>query len=309
MSVVVRARPSADARGCDVGLRRARARSYLMCPPEHFDVAYAINPWMDPSVPVDRARAMRQWHDLVDTHRGLGHRVDLLPAVPGLPDMVFTANGALVVDGRAHVARFTHPERRAEADHHLAWLRSNFDPTAQQSVATSEAEGDLLVVGDLVLAGTGFRTDRATHDEVEALFRREVVTLELVDPSYYHLDVALAVLDDATVAWYPPAFSVTSQAVVAERFPGALEVTGADAAVLGCNVVGDGRHVVLDHRAETLADDLADAGFVPVPVEVDEFTKAGGGVKCMTMELRPGILPTSAEPTTTSDTTRPGGPA
>lgn len=285
------------------GGRRGTAgrRHFLMCPPDHFEVTYAINPWMDVSVPVDRARAARQWRGLRDTYLGLGHRVSILPPVPGLPDMVFAANGALVVDGRALVARFAHPQRRAEAVHHLAWLRANLDPHVRQAMTTNEAEGDLLVAGAVVLAGTGFRTDPASHDEVAVTFGREVVTLELVNPRFYHLDVALAVLDDATIGWFPDAFAPASRREITRRFPDAIEVSPAEADLLACNAVSDGRHVVLDGRAEDFARDLASVGFVPVAVEVDEFAKAGGGVKCLTQEVRSGIMP--ASPTTGSTET------
>ena len=101
------------------GQRSATARRYLMCRPEHFEVSYAINPWMDPARPVDRARALRQWEHLKATYERLGHTVDLLEPVPGLPDMVFAANGALVYGGRALGARFTFPQRAAEAAAHL----------------------------------------------------------------------------------------------------------------------------------------------------------------------------------------------
>ncbi len=285
----VRSRSPRDTGGDDGGDRHAvRPRHYLMCPPTYFDVAYAINPWMDPSTTVDRPRAQRQWDALVAAYERLGHRVSRLAPVPGLPDMVFTANGALVVDGRALVANFVHPQRRAEADHHLAWARANVDADAGRATHANEAEGDLLVVGDVVLAGTGFRTDAASHAQVAATFDREVLTLDLVDPRFYHLDVAVGVLDDDRVAYFPPALAPASRAALRRRFPDAIEVSEADALVLGCNVVGDGRHVVVDERAVELAGDLAEAGFVPVPVAVDEFTKAGGGIKCLTMEVRPG---------------------
>lgn len=267
--------------------RRATRRRYLMCAPRHFDVAYAINPWMDPTAPVDRDRALAQWHELRATYERLGHRVELVEPVPGLPDMVFAANGGLVVDGRAMGARFRFPERAPEADAYLAWLREHVDPDARAPQATNEAEGDLLVAGGAVLAGTGFRTDRAAHDEVAAWSGREVVTLELVDPRYYHLDTALAVLDDDTIAWLPAAFSGASQAELRRRFPDAIEASPDDAAVLGLNAVSDGHHVVLAAQAERLADDLAAAGFTPVPVDLSELLKAGGGPKCCTMELRP----------------------
>ncbi len=278
--------------------RVAGARHWLLCPPTHFDVTYAINPWMDPSVTVDAGRAREQWDGLVATYRSLAHTVSVLDPVAGLPDMVFTANGALVVDGRALVASFTHPQRRDEADHHLAWVREHVDPTAVRATSTNEAEGDLLVIGDVILAGSGFRTDRAGHAEVARRFERTVVPLELVDPRFYHLDVALAVLDERTVAWFPDAFSPRSRAELLARFPDAIVVSEQDALVLGCNAVSDGRHVVVDERATAFAADLEARGFVAIPRPVDEFTKAGGGIKCLTMEVRPQPHPDSDRPTT-----------
>ncbi len=265
--------------------RRATARRYLMCPPRHFEVDYAINAWMDPSVPVDTALALAQWEALVETFRALGHQVELLDPVPGLPDMVFAANGSLVVDGHALIAKFCHPERRDEARHHRAWLRAGGFEVAGAR-ATHEGEGDFLVVGDTVLAGHGFRTSLRAHAEAGRVLGVPVVSLELVDPRFYHLDTALAVLDEQTVAYYAPAFSAESQAVLAELFPDAILAESADAFVLGLNAVSDGRHVVIADGATHLQEQLRQRGFVPVPVDLSELLKGGGGVKCCTSELR-----------------------
>jgi N-dimethylarginine dimethylaminohydrolase len=257
-----------------------------MCPPTHFAVEYAINPWMVPGSPVDRALALAQWDVLRRTYLELGHTVELLAPVRGLPDMVFAANGATVVDGVVLGARFRHRERAAEAVAHAAWFRRAglrvVDPEF-----VNEGEGDLLVVGDVVLGGTGFRTDRRAHAEAARVLGREVVPLELVDPRYYHLDTAVAVLDATTLAWLPEAFSERSRAVLAERFPDAVVADPEDAAVLGLNAVSDGRHVVLPSRATRLAAVLAERGFVPVPVDLSELRKGGGGPKCCTLEVRP----------------------
>src|SRR3954449_5980436 len=102
--------------------RQVRPRHFLMCPPTYFDVSYAINPWMDPSVPVNPVRAFEQWSGLVAAYRNAGHRVDLLDPLPGLPDMVFAANGATVIDGRVLGARFRHPQRAGEAAAHRSWF-------------------------------------------------------------------------------------------------------------------------------------------------------------------------------------------
>ena len=270
-------------------VRSARARVFGMCAPDHFDVTYAINAWMDPSVPVDRARAMRQWETLRDTYASLGHHVELLPPLPGMPDMVFAANGALVVSGRAYSARFRHPERRAEATAHAAWLEAHGVPVHAPG-HTNEGEGDFLVLRDVVLAGTGFRTSAAAHEEAASVLGRPVVSLELVDPRFYHLDVALGVLDDgggdspADVAFVPEAFSATSRAVLDDLFPDALHCSVEDALAFGLNLVSDGRNVVLPSAAARLAQDVAARGYTPVPVDLSEFVKAGGSVKCCTME-------------------------
>lgn len=265
--------------------RTASPQRFLMCRPEHFDVAYRINPWMDLAVPVDRERAIEQWDALVATYRSLGHEVELVAPEEGLPDMVFTANAGLVLDGKAYLARFRHEQRWGEERHFGAWFREHgYEVLVPQQV--NEGEGDLRIVGDVILAGSELRTSPRAHAEVQKLFDREVVTLELVDPSYYHLDTALAVLDRRTIAYLPGAFSERSQALLAERFPDALIATPDDAAVLGLNATSDGANVVLPHEATGLAAQLEQAGFHPIGVDVSELLKAGGGPKCCTLHLR-----------------------
>jgi N-dimethylarginine dimethylaminohydrolase len=266
--------------------RLASPRRYLMCPPQHFDVSYAINPWMDVTRGADRELALRQWETLRQTYLDLGHEVEVIAAEPGLPDMVFAANGGLVIDGRALGARFTHAERRAEGPAYLAWLAGAGLKDVTEPVHVNEGEGDFLVVGDLVLAGTGFRTDPGAHTEVQELFGIPVVSLQLVDPRFYHLDTALAVLDDSTVAYYPEAFSPGSRGVLQRLFPDAVLASEADAVVLGLNAVSDGRHVVLPSAAVGLAEQLRERGYEPVGVDLSELLKAGGSAKCCTLEIR-----------------------
>ncbi|WP_342793283.1 dimethylargininase [Pseudonocardia hierapolitana] len=263
----------------------ARPRHYLMCRPEHFEVRYAINPWMRPGRPVDRERALAQWEALRQAYLDLGHRVDLIDPVPGLPDMVYAANGATVVDGTVLGARFRHPQRQAEAAAHRDWFAAAGFPVVEPEFV-NEGEGDLLVVGDVVLAGHGFRTDPRAHAEAAAVFGREVVPLELVDPCFYHLDTAVAVLDDAHIAWLPAAFTPASQEVLRARFPEGIVAGPADAAVLGLNAVSDGRHVVLPAQATGLAAALRERGYTPVPVDLSELLNGGGGPKCCTLEVR-----------------------
>ena len=267
------------------------SRQYLMCRPTHFAVEYAINPWMNPDAPMDLDRAIAQWESLVETHRNLGHSVQLIDPVPGLPDMVFAANGGTVIDGTALGVAFTHPERADEGPAYLEWFaRAGF--RTQEPKAINEGEGDMLLTADFILAGTGFRTATAAHDEAQELFGRPVITLQLIDPRFYHLDTALCVLHrDAAdprpqVAYLPEAFSEGSRRVLERLFPNAIRAGIADAVVLGLNVVSDGTHIVMPMQATALAEQLTEAGFTPVPVDLSELLLAGGGPKCCTLELR-----------------------
>lgn len=256
-----------------------------MCRPSYFSVQYAINPWMDPTAPVDRELAVRQWEALRQIYRDLGHRVDEIAPVPGLPDMVFAANGATVIDGIALGVEFRDAERADEAPAYAAWFeRAGYEVHRPKHV--NEGEGDILLVGDLLLAGTGFRTGHAAHAEAQEIFGRPVVTLQLVDPRYYHLDTALCVLD-GTIAYLPEAFSPGSRAALARLFPDAVLASPSDARVLGLNAVCDGQHVILPVQAEGLAEQLRARGYTPIGVDLSELRKAGGGPKCCTLEVRP----------------------
>ncbi|HUK71860.1 MAG TPA: arginine deiminase-related protein [Streptosporangiaceae bacterium] len=277
-----------DAPGTRHGSLHGRpARTYLMCPPTYFTVGYSINPWMDPRMPVDTARAVRQWEQLRQTYRLLGHTIHLIDPVPGLPDMVFAANGGTVIGGRVLGARFLHAERAAEADAYLSWFRANRYRSVREPLVINEGEGDLMCAGRAVLAGHGFRSDLAARDDIEELFGLPVVSVRLVDPRFYHLDTALCVIDANTAAYYPGAFDDAGRAAVAAQFSDLIEATEQEAAMLGLNAVSDGHHVVLAAEAAVLAAELAVRGFEPVAVDMSEFRKAGGGPKCCTLELRP----------------------
>ncbi|MGE7391625.1 dimethylargininase [Streptomyces sp. NPDC004126] len=266
--------------------RVATRRRLLMCRPRHYDVTYSINPWMHPEHSTDPALAVRQWERLRDLYRELGHFVEEIDPVEGLPDMVFAANGATVVDGKVYGARFRHAQRTAEGPAYLGWFERRGYRDVLWPEYINEGEGDFLTVGRRILAGTGFRTDPRSHAEAQEFFGLPVTSLTLVDPEYYHLDTALAVLSDDEVMYYPAAFSEGSRAVLRTMFPHAILATAEDAAVFGLNAFSDGRHVLLPEAATGLMAQLSARGFEPVGVGLSELLKAGGSVKCCTLELR-----------------------
>jgi N-dimethylarginine dimethylaminohydrolase len=270
-----------------VAERMPTTRRYLMCAPEYFAVEYSINPWMDPATPVDHELAVQQWTALHDTYVQLGHKVETIDPQPGLPDMVFAANSGTVIDGRVLGAQFRAPQRAAEADFFRRWFVENGYHDVVMPTRINEAEGDFAWTGRFLLAGTGFRTDPGAHAEAQEILGVPVVSLQLTDPRYYHLDTALMVLteDEPNIAYYPPAFSTGSLRVLRRLFPDAVIANDADALCFGLNGVSDGRNIVLPVEATGLASQLAARGYEPVFVDISEFRKAGGGPKCCTMEI------------------------
>ncbi|MDT0158182.1 N-dimethylarginine dimethylaminohydrolase [Microbacterium sp. ARD32] len=275
-----------------VEARVAHHRRYLMCKPTHFTVDYKINPWMEPTTPTDTAKAVAQWQKLHDLYLELGHEVELIEPLPGYPDMVYTANGGFTIDGRAYVPEFFYEQRQGESPAFADWFRANgFDTVMPKEI--NEGEGDFLLAGDVILAGTGFRSVGDSHREVREVFDREVVTLTLVDPRFYHLDTALTVLDPvveegqtAGIAYLPNAFDEASQQILQERFPDAILVADEDGAVFGLNSASDGRNVIISPRATGFEKQLRERGYNPIMVDLSELLLGGGGIKCCTLELR-----------------------
>jgi len=269
--------------------RVATRRTVLMCRPDFFTVSYRINPWMHPEDPTDTSLAVTQWETLYAKYLELGYDVQLIDGLEGLPDMVYAANGGFVLDGIAYGAKFQYPERQPEGPAYMEWFAANGFQVAEP-VSTNEGEGDFLLVGDTIYAGTGFRSDAASHDELRRIYGREVVTLTLIDPSFYHLDTAFAVLDSnggpGSVAFLPKAFDAASLDILDSRFPDAIHVNDADAAVLGLNSFSDGKNVIIASRATDFERQLRERGFTPHGVDLSELLLGGGGVKCCTLELR-----------------------
>lgn len=277
--------------------RQPTKRTVLMCRPEYFTVEYQINPWMHPENPTDTDLAVKQWEVLYQTYLDLGFEVHLIDPIDGLPDMVYAANGGFVLDGIAYGASFTYPERQPEGPAYMDWFRANgFDVRVPESI--NEGEGDFLLVGDLLLAGRGFRSDSGSHEELASIFGREVISLNLVNPSFYHLDTAVAVLDrgngsstgsaasPVNIAYLPSAFDEPSLEVLRKLYPDAVIVTEEDAAVLGLNSFSDGYNVVISSRAQDFERQLRERGYNPMGVDLSELLLGGGGVKCCTLELR-----------------------
>ncbi len=263
------------------------AKRILMCAPTFFDIDYEINPWMNRDNRVQRDRALQQWQALHEVYtRQLGWQVELLEPVAGLPDLVFTANGGLVIGGKVALPCFRQPERQPETAVFAAWFKSQGFAEPYAPRHDFEGEGDALLWNDVLFAGHPWRSDITSHRGIAEFFGLRVVALQLSDPRFYHLDTALTVIDAQTVAIYPGAFTPESVRTVCDIVPRVIEASEADARAYGLNALSDGRHIVLSDLALGLIEAYRERGYTVWPTPITEFRKSGGGVKCLSLELR-----------------------
>lgn len=272
----------------------------LLTDPAHFGVTYAINPWMQPCAwaqdPVGHlAAARRSFRSLVSALAATGARVKVMQGVAGLPDMVFPANAAVVLDHRALLARFRHSERRGEEQHfqkyfHALMGRGLLDEVEQFPASCfQEGAGDCIwdTARGQFWAGYGQRSTRQAVFEISAFFSRETTALELISPRFYHLDVCFCPLSGGEIFYYPPAFSTASLALIRDIVPpeDLIEATDEDAACFTVNAVNIGDCLVMAKASRGLVVRLAERGYRVTEVDLLPFIMSGGGAYCMTLRL------------------------
>ena len=271
-----------------------------MCPPEHFAVTYAINPWMDPAQWSHDARALaataqNEWERLRGALRDLGATIELVAPLPGLPDLVFTANSAVVLDRKALLARFRHRERQLEEPPYASAFdalrtRGLIDETFTLPAGiVLEGAGDCVwdKTRGLFWMGYGQRSDASARRAVEAIYGVETLALELVDPRFYHLDTALCPLPRGEIMYVPEAFSVAGRDVIASNVSSAqrIEVAPDDACRLAANCVALGDALVLSACGDFLRENLRARGYRVIETGLSAFRRSGGAAFCLTLRL------------------------
>jgi N-dimethylarginine dimethylaminohydrolase len=261
-------------------------RRYVMCPPEHFDVLYEINPWMHRDVKVDLERARTEWQGLADALRTAGAEVEVMEPHPELPDLVFTANAGLVNGEQFVPSRFRHPERRPEVPYDIEWFeKQDFDVDTLPDGVSVEGAGDALPFGRVLLAGYRFRSDASSHAYVSRLTGAAVRSVELVDARLYHLDLTFCPLDDRRAIVAPDGWDRYGRKVVEALVPEPLVLELDDALRFCANSVVVGSNVVMPSCPPAVGRQLEAWGFDVAVAPVDEFLKAGGGCRCLTLAL------------------------
>jgi N-dimethylarginine dimethylaminohydrolase len=261
----------------------------LMCPPDYYGIEYEINPWMRVSNQSNGDRARTQWQALTQVlEQEIGTKLEFMEPVAGLPDLVFTANAGVVHEGKAVPSRFRHPERQREERHFIDWFtKKGYEVITLDAEMYFEGAGDLLGFPEFWFGGYRQRSDIRAYDKLSTIFQIEILPVELVDPRFYHLDTCLCPLSGGELLYFPPAFDAYAQTVIASRLEqdNRFAVPSSEAERFACNAVCIDRQVVLPTGCPETMGWLKKHGYIPHPVDLDEFLKAGGSAKCLTLAL------------------------
>ncbi len=267
----------------------------LMCAPDHYDVDYVINPWMEGNIhKSSRNRAVEQWEKLHHVLKEVAI-VDSIEPQKGVPDMVFTANAGLVLGDNVVLSRFYHPERQGEEPHFKKWFEDNgFQVFELPKDLPFEGAGDALLdrEGRWLWAGYGFRSELDSHPYIAKWLDIEVLSLRLIDERFYHLDTCFCPLAGGYILYYPDAFDSYSNHLIERRVPEnkRIAIAEADAVNFACNAVNVEQTVVMNKASDSLKQQLNDIGFKIIETPLTEFLKAGGAAKCLTLRITEPVL-------------------
>jgi lysine-ketoglutarate reductase/saccharopine dehydrogenase-like protein (TIGR00300 family) len=267
----------------------------LMCAPDHYDVDYVINPWMEGNIhKSSRDLAVEQWEKLHHVLKELAI-IDLVQPEKGVPDMVFTANAGLVLGENVVLSRFFHQERQGEEPYFKKWFEdNNFNVFELPQDLPFEGAGDALLdrEGRWLWAGYGFRSELDSHPYIAKWLDIEVLSLRLIDDRFYHLDTCFCPLTGGYLLYYPGAFDSYSNHVIENRVPAEkrIAIAEADAVNFACNTVNVEQTVVMNKASESLKQCLKDVGFTVIETPLTEFLKAGGAAKCLTLRINEPVL-------------------
>ena len=257
-----------------------------MCPPDYYGIEYEINPWMSRSQQSDPKFACQQWEALNQLLQSLGAQVELMTPIKGLPDLVFTANAGLIWKNVAFLSLFRHEARQGETPVDQEWFqKSGFETIEMPDDYFFEGAGDALFCGDTLFAGYLIRSDVRAMQWVAEKMNCRVIPLQLVDDFYYHLDTCFCPISKTEAIYYPPAFDEYAQQALKEHVPHLIPVVENEAQRFACNAVVLDQSVVLNTGCPQLEKDLNERGYETYSTPLDEFIKAGGSAKCLTLRL------------------------
>ena len=275
-------------------------RRYVAVEPTHFRVDYVINPFMDPSDQPDPALAMAQWRELVATIERHGGTVEALEQRPDAPDMVYAMNLGLGLEresaegevaGHVVMSHMRYPERRMETESAQPWFAERGFTTSyvgRDGVGAHLEAGDAFAFGDALVVGYGPRTEELALKHLATEMGIRVRGLRITHPGMYHLDLAFCPLDDRRALVCPAALDEASAAALLDLVPEPLVLTEEEALTTFCanSIVvpqeSGGATVIMPACPDRVRARLEEWGFRVVLVDVSEFHKGGGSIRCLT---------------------------
>jgi N-dimethylarginine dimethylaminohydrolase len=269
----------------------AWGKQYVMVRPDHFRVDYQINPFMDLADQPDPARARQQWDTLVETIRSLGGEVEVIGQREDAPDMVYAMNlglGVVRPDGGPHVvmSHMRYAERRMETTTTQPWFAGRGHTTSyvgREGVGAHFEAGDAFAFGGDLVVGYVPRTEELALKHLAVDLGVRVRGLRITHPGMYHLDLAFCPIDEARAIICPSAFDDESAAELMALVPEPIVLTEEEAlTTFAANSVVVGRTVVMPACPERVRAQLQAAGFAIEIVDVSEFHKGGGSIRCLT---------------------------
>ncbi|HEY3014563.1 MAG TPA: arginine deiminase-related protein [Nocardioides sp.] len=280
-------------------------KQYVMVRPDHFRVDYVINPYMDRSVQPDRLRAREQWYALVAALEAQDALVDVIEQRPDAPDMVYAMNLGLPMvreDGTRHVvlSHMRYAERRMETESAVRWFGDrgwNTSYAGREGIGAHFEAGDAFAWGDALVVGYGPRTEELGLKTLAVDLGVRVRGLRITHPGMYHLDLAFCPLDETRAMVCPAALDAPSAEALLALVPEPLVLSEEEALTFCANSIVIDRTILMPACPDRVRAQLEAWGFEIVLVDVSEFHKGGGSIRCLTNPLDvtigrdlPGVL-------------------
>ncbi len=261
----------------------------LMCAPDYYGIKYEINPWMNMDIQADNKKAKTQWENLYSILKeDLKADVRLVEPREDVPDMVFTANAAVMYGKKAIISRFKYPQRQNEEKYFAKWFKDNgYEVVELPENVAFEGAGDALYLNNILFSGYVPRTDIVAHTMLSELLKIEVISLELVNKNFYHVDTCFCPLEGGFLIYYPEAFDKYGNMVI-ERYVSPekrIIVNQEEASYFTCNAVNIGKNVVTNLTTKRFSNLLKEKGFCHIQTDMSEYMKAGGACKCLTLKI------------------------
>ncbi len=258
----------------------------LMCPPTYFTVDYEINPWMHVETKPDKEKSTIQWNNYFNLLEKLKIKVHTIRPQRGLPDMVFTANAGQLFKNKFIVSNFRFPQRQGEAKLYSSWFeKKGYEVISLPKNMFWEGEGDALIIADNLVAGFRFRSDIHSHRFIGKIIEKRVISLELINANFYHLDTCFCPINNETAIYYPGAFDSYGKKALKNLIPNLINVNKKDAMNFCCNALVSGKNIILNKCSNGLKIKLENLGMNVHCLVFSEFMKAGGSSKCLALYL------------------------